>query len=98
MQRARYALVTGGNRGIGLEVCQKLVSRGKPCILTARSLDAARTAAEQLRQTSGGVDVHVGMGWWREWGWARGVGGCCGQDAMGDAMGDAGRQAGVRGV
>lgn len=35
----KFALVTGGNRGIGLEVCRKLVEKGKPVILTSR--DAA---------------------------------------------------------
>jgi NAD(P)-dependent dehydrogenase (short-subunit alcohol dehydrogenase family) len=35
-----YALVTGGNRGIGLEVCKQLVERKKPVILTCRKLEA----------------------------------------------------------
>jgi NAD(P)-dependent dehydrogenase (short-subunit alcohol dehydrogenase family) len=55
MQTQKYALVTGGNRGIGLEICRKLVQRGKPVLLTARSADAAQQAAQQLH--SSGVDV-----------------------------------------
>jgi (+)-neomenthol dehydrogenase len=32
----RVAVVTGGNKGIGLEVCRQLASRGVMVILTAR--------------------------------------------------------------
>lgn len=37
MASAKYALVTGGNRGIGLEVCKALVAKGKPVLFTARN-------------------------------------------------------------
>lgn len=37
MVSAKYALVTGGNRGIGLEVCKQLVAKGKPVLLTCRN-------------------------------------------------------------
>lgn len=57
MQTQKYALVTGGNRGIGLEICKKLVERGKPVLLTARSAGAAQQAAEQLHSRCSGVDV-----------------------------------------
>jgi NAD(P)-dependent dehydrogenase (short-subunit alcohol dehydrogenase family) len=39
------ALVTGGNRGIGLQVCRQLAERGHSVLLTARSADAAAAAA-----------------------------------------------------
>jgi NAD(P)-dependent dehydrogenase (short-subunit alcohol dehydrogenase family) len=39
------ALVTGGNRGIGREVCRQLAGRGHAVVLTARSADAAAAAA-----------------------------------------------------
>jgi NAD(P)-dependent dehydrogenase (short-subunit alcohol dehydrogenase family) len=39
------SLVTGGNRGIGREVCRQLAERGHTVVLTARSADAAATAA-----------------------------------------------------
>ena len=39
------ALVTGGNRGIGLHVCRQLAERGHSVLLTARSADAAAAAA-----------------------------------------------------
>jgi NAD(P)-dependent dehydrogenase (short-subunit alcohol dehydrogenase family) len=38
-------LVTGGNRGIGREVCRQLAGRGRAVILTARSAGAAAAAA-----------------------------------------------------
>jgi len=51
----RTALVTGGNRGIGLEVCRQLAERGLSVILTARDPGLGRAAAEQL--ASGGAPV-----------------------------------------
>jgi NAD(P)-dependent dehydrogenase (short-subunit alcohol dehydrogenase family) len=39
------SLVTGGNRGIGREVCRQLVASGHTVILTARSAEAAAGAA-----------------------------------------------------
>jgi len=42
------SLVTGGNRGIGREVCRQLAGLGHTVLLTARSLNAARTAAVDI--------------------------------------------------
>lgn len=42
------ALVTGAARGLGLEVTRQLAAHGIRVLLTARSLDAARAAAEQV--------------------------------------------------
>jgi len=39
------SLVTGGNRGIGREVCRQLADRGYHVVLTARSAQAATAAA-----------------------------------------------------
>src|SRR6266567_4767300 len=39
------SLVTGGNRGIGREVCRQLAGRGQTVVLTARSAGAAAAAA-----------------------------------------------------
>src|SRR5690349_11070581 len=41
-------LVTGGNRGIGREVCRQLAARGHDVVLTARSADAAASAARAV--------------------------------------------------
>ena len=50
-------LVTGGNRGIGREVCRQLAGRGHNVVLTARSAEAAATAA---RATGGWVATDMG--------------------------------------
>ena len=41
-------VVTGGNRGIGLEICRQLASRGAQVVLTARKAEAGRQAVEKL--------------------------------------------------
>jgi NAD(P)-dependent dehydrogenase (short-subunit alcohol dehydrogenase family) len=51
------ALVTGANRGIGLEVCRQLGERGYTVILTSRDEAKGRAAAEPLRRA--GIDVHA---------------------------------------
>lgn len=51
----RIALVTGGNRGIGLEVCRQLAAQGLTVILTSRNFHKGQVAAEELR--TGGATV-----------------------------------------
>lgn len=45
---AQLAIVTGGNRGIGLEVCRQLAQRGYTVILGARDLAKGQQAAADL--------------------------------------------------
>ena len=45
----KYALVTGGNKGIGFAICQGLLKSGFEVILAARSLDKAKAAIAQLQ-------------------------------------------------
>jgi len=51
----RTALVTGGNRGIGFEVCRELGAGGLRVVLTARDPSAGGKAADALRRE--GLDV-----------------------------------------
>ena len=51
----RTALVTGGNRGIGVEVCRELAAQGMRVVLTARDANAGESEAATLRE--GGKDV-----------------------------------------
>jgi NAD(P)-dependent dehydrogenase (short-subunit alcohol dehydrogenase family) len=44
----KRALVTGGNRGIGLAIAQGLIERDYEVIITARSIESAKKAAEKL--------------------------------------------------
>lgn len=45
----RIAVVTGGNRGIGLEICRQLAETGWHVILCARDVNAGAAAAERLQ-------------------------------------------------
>jgi NAD(P)-dependent dehydrogenase (short-subunit alcohol dehydrogenase family) len=51
----RIALVTGGNRGIGFEVCRQLARQGIRVVLAARDAAKGEAAAATLRQE--GLDV-----------------------------------------
>jgi NAD(P)-dependent dehydrogenase (short-subunit alcohol dehydrogenase family) len=50
-------LVTGGNRGIGREVCRQLADRGHNVVLTARSAQAAAAAARAVGAEPFSLDV-----------------------------------------
>ncbi|KAK6162364.1 hypothetical protein DH2020_002205 [Rehmannia glutinosa] len=45
----RYAVVTGANKGIGLEICRQLVSQGITVVLTARDEKRGLEAVEKLK-------------------------------------------------
>src|SRR5690349_7153643 len=47
--KSRIAVVTGGNRGIGFEVCRQLADRGFIVVLTARDADKAQNAAAKIK-------------------------------------------------
>lgn len=52
---ARLALVTGANRGMGLETCRQLLARGMRVVMTGRDEDATERARRLLGGTSGNV-------------------------------------------
>jgi NAD(P)-dependent dehydrogenase (short-subunit alcohol dehydrogenase family) len=54
-EQGRIALVTGGNRGLGLEICRQLAQRGLTVILAARDPEKGEAAAAGLRSRGLGV-------------------------------------------
>jgi NAD(P)-dependent dehydrogenase (short-subunit alcohol dehydrogenase family) len=50
---SRVAVVTGGNRGIGLEIVRELAARGDTVVLGSRDVDAGERAAAGLRVAGG---------------------------------------------
>lgn len=55
----RSALVTGGARGLGRVMAEALAEAGASVCITSRSLDTARTAAEELASTTGARIVGI---------------------------------------
>src|SRR5688572_17210770 len=53
----RIAVVTGGNRGIGLEICRQLAKTGMHVVLTARDEAKGKAAAQKLGVESRPLDV-----------------------------------------
>jgi carbonyl reductase 1 len=54
---SELAVVTGANRGIGLEVCRQLAQRGMRVLLTSRNGERGRQAAEGLAGQGLAVDA-----------------------------------------
>jgi short chain dehydrogenase len=53
----RIAIVTGGNKGIGLEICRQLASNGVFVILTARDEKRGKDAVEKLTRDYGLTNI-----------------------------------------
>jgi NAD(P)-dependent dehydrogenase (short-subunit alcohol dehydrogenase family) len=56
---SQVAVVTGGNRGLGLETCRQLAQRGITVVLTSRSSDKGQVAVRQLHDDGLDVQFHV---------------------------------------
>lgn len=55
---ARVALVTGGNRGIGYEICRQLAAQGLAVVLGARDTGKGKAAAKALQEAGLQVEFH----------------------------------------
>lgn len=55
----QVALVTGGNRGIGLAMARALANEGATVIITGRDESALRHAADDIKRHGGSVVSHV---------------------------------------
>ncbi len=56
---ARTAVVTGGNRGIGFEVCRQLAKKGIHVIMTSRDPKKGIEARDRLKKEGIEVEFHV---------------------------------------
>lgn len=54
----RTAIVTGGNKGIGLEICRQLAELGLRVVLTARDSKKGEAAASRLAKAGGEVGFY----------------------------------------
>lgn len=52
------AVITGANRGLGVETCRQLAHQGVKVVLTSRSEDKGRAAAQSLRNEGLDVDYY----------------------------------------
>ncbi|MBE9169448.1 SDR family oxidoreductase [Pleurocapsales cyanobacterium LEGE 06147] len=59
IKHSKIALVTGGNRGIGFAIAQGLLAKGYQVIITARSLDKAKEAAEKLQSLGKVIPIEL---------------------------------------
>ena len=55
----RTAIITGGSRGIGLAIAQRLALAGANIVLTSRKQESADEAAEQVGGNAIGVAAHA---------------------------------------
>ncbi len=59
MTQQRIALVTGGNRGIGKEICRQLAAKGLHVLLGSRSRESGQAAAAEIEGSEENPTVEV---------------------------------------
>ncbi|KAM3378723.1 hypothetical protein P3S68_011136 [Capsicum galapagoense] len=59
LKSTRYAVVSGGNKGIGYETCRQLASKGVVVVLTSRDEKKGIQAIERLKEESNFTDEHI---------------------------------------
>jgi NAD(P)-dependent dehydrogenase (short-subunit alcohol dehydrogenase family) len=59
MNDDKIAIVTGGNRGIGLEICRQLARAHVHVVLASRDPEAGERAAAQIAQDAGRVEARA---------------------------------------
>ena len=63
----KVALITGGSRGLGLEMVRAFAARGADVIIVSRKLDACEAAAEEVRALGRrGLAISAHVGRWDE--------------------------------
>ena len=58
MSELKVAVVSGANRGLGLETCRQLAAQGLTVFLTSRNPEKGAAEAERLRRKGGDVRFH----------------------------------------
>ncbi|KAF3616943.1 (+)-neomenthol dehydrogenase [Capsicum annuum] len=59
LKSTRYAVVSGGNKGIGYETCRQLASKGVVVVLTSRDEKKGIEAIERLKEESNFTDEQI---------------------------------------
>ena len=59
MSEGKIAVVTGGNRGIGLEICRRLARQGVHVVLASRDRNSGEVAAASLAADGGNVEAQT---------------------------------------
>ncbi|TFB09888.1 SDR family NAD(P)-dependent oxidoreductase, partial [Candidatus Marinimicrobia bacterium MT.SAG.3] len=59
MTNKKLAAVTGGNRGIGFQICRDLAKEGFEVILTARGVEKGLEATEKLKEEGLDLKFHL---------------------------------------
>ncbi len=55
----KSAIITGGSKGIGYGIAERLLNKGMKVLITSRSQEAAQAAAAQLQEATGGQVIGV---------------------------------------